>query len=85
MYKVDDIIKKEAYKDAKSKYQEIAQEKFGITPTYEVIDSWGLDHDKTFKVGVYLGKDLKAVGEGRSKQKAEQNAATAALDNFKTL
>src|SRR3989344_3883548 len=85
LYKVDEIIKKEAYKDAKSKYQEIAQEKFGITPTYEVIDSWGLDHDKTFKVGVYLGKDMKAVGEGRSKQKAEQNAATAALDNFKTL
>src|SRR3989338_7289485 len=51
LYKVDDIIKKEAYKDAKSKYQEIAQEKFGITPTYEVIDSWGLDHDKTY-VGV---------------------------------
>ena len=85
LYKVDEIIKREAYKDAKSKYQELAQEKYGITPIYEVIDSWGLDHDKTFKVGVYLDKDLKAVGEGRSKQRAEQNAASAALDNMKGL
>jgi len=82
LYKVEDIIKKEAYKDAKSKFQEIAQDKYGVTPNYEVLDSWGLDHDKTFKVGVYVGKDLKGVGEGRSKQKAEQNAAIAALDNI---
>lgn len=82
LYKVSDIVKKEAYKDAKSKYQELAQEKHGVTPIYEVIESWGLDHDKTFKVGVYLGKDLQAVGEGRSKQKAEQSAATAALQEL---
>ena len=83
LYKVESIIENEKYKDAKSKFQELAQEKFGVTPTYEVIDSWGLDHDKTLKVGVYLGKELKAAGEGRSKQKAEQNAASAALDNMK--
>jgi ribonuclease III len=82
LYKVSDIVKKEAYKDAKSKYQEIAQETHGVTPVYEVIESWGLDHDKTFKVGVYLGKELQAVGEGRSKQKAEQSAATAALQEL---
>jgi ribonuclease-3 len=81
-YKVEEIVKKEAYKDAKSKLQEVSQEKFGLTPSYEVIDSWGLDHDKTFKVGVFIGKDLKGYGEGRSKQKAEQNAALAALDNI---
>lgn len=82
LYKVDDIVKKEAYKDAKSKFQEIAQEKFNVTPIYEVLDSWGLDHDKTFKVGVFIDKELKGTGEGRSKQKAEQEAAIAALDKL---
>lgn len=85
LYKVENIIEQEKYKDAKSKFQELAQEKRGITPTYEVMDSWGLDHEKTFKVGVYLDKDLFGVGEGRSKQKAEQQAAFSALDKLEKL
>ena len=82
LYKVDSIVKAEAFKDAKSKYQEAAQEKFGVTPRYDVIESWGMDHDKTFKVGVYLNDNLKGVGEGKSKQRAEQNAAVDALDKL---
>jgi len=78
-YKVDEIVRNQEYKDAKSKFQETAQEKFGITPEYKVIDSWGPDHDKTFKVGVFLGAKQMGVGEGRSKQKAEQNAAEDAI------
>ncbi|MBP7928209.1 ribonuclease III, partial [Patescibacteria group bacterium] len=55
-----------------------------ITPTYEVLESWGADHEKTFKVGVYLNNDLYGSGEGKSKQKAQQAAAKAGLDKFKT-
>lgn len=78
-YKVEEIIKTEGYKDAKSKFQEVAQEKKSITPNYEVLESWGPDHEKQFKVGVYLGKELWGEGRGRSKQKAEQQAAFSAL------
>jgi ribonuclease III len=85
LHKVEDIVSKESYKDAKSKYQELAQEKYGVTPSYEVVESWGADHDKTFKVGVYIGKQMQAEGTGRSKQKAEQDAALNALDKLKTL
>ena len=85
LYKVESIIENEKYKDAKSKFQEAAQDKQGITPTYEVLESWGLDHEKTFKVGVYLGKDLFGIGEGKSKQKAEQQAAFVALDKLEKL
>lgn len=81
-YKVDEIVKTEQYKDAKSKFQEIAQEKFGITPEYRVIESWGLDHEKSFKIGVYVGKDLFGTGDGKSKQKAEQSAAIAGLEKI---
>lgn len=84
-YKVDSIVESESYKDAKSKFQEIAQEKYNVTPEYKLIEAWGLDHEKTFKVGVFVGDDQFGIGEGRSKQKAEQTAAKKALDKLKTL
>ncbi len=78
-YKVETIVENEFYKDAKSKFQELAQEKLNVTPTYRVIDSWGPDHEKTFNVGVFISEELWGEGEGRSKQKAEQQAAVEAL------
>ncbi len=73
------IIKNNLYRDAKSLFQEKAQEQVGVTPNYEVIQEWGPDHARQFKVGVYLGKDLIAEGEGPSKQEAQQKAAETAL------
>ena len=49
------------------------------------MESWGADHEKMFKVGVYLEDHLFGVGEGRSKQKAQQSAAEAALDKLEKL
>jgi len=66
-------------KDAKSYFQEKAQEKTGITPTYNVLKEWGPDHQKKFNIGVFLGKELVAEGEGLSKQEAEEEAAKQAL------
>jgi ribonuclease III len=79
LYKVPNIIDNEEYKDAKSKFQELAQERKGITPTYKVLDAHGPDHEKTFVVGVFLSDEKFGEGQGRSKQKAEQQAAVAAL------
>ena len=83
-YKIDRIIKEEAYKDKKSGFQEIAQEEQGITPTYKVIREWGPDHNKKFEVAVYLGKDKIATGVGSSKQKAEIEAAKKAIEKYKS-
>lgn len=85
LYKVSEIVKNESYKDAKSKFQEVAQEKYGVTPVYKVIEDWGLDHEKTFKVGVYINDEEFGMGEGGSKQKAEQKAARTAIDKLETL
>lgn len=85
LYKLDDIVTNESYKDAKSKFQELSQEKLGITPSYKVLDSWGLDHEKTFKVGVFLDETQYGEGQGGSKQKAEQKAAKNGLDKLLTL
>jgi len=77
--RIDEIIKKRLWQDAKSTFQEKAQEHEGVTPTYSVIKESGPDHDKHFIVGVYLRDQLVAQGEGRSKQDAEQEAARAGL------
>ncbi|MBW6441761.1 ribonuclease III [Patescibacteria group bacterium] len=82
LYKMDDVIQQEKYKDAKSVFQERAQEKYGVTPSYKIEDSWGPDHEKNFKVGVFLGDKLWGEGQGKSKQKAEQKAAEDALEKI---
>lgn len=77
---IEDIIEKNKYIDSKSKFQEQAQEKVGITPAYKLIKETGPDHNKIFTVGVYLREDLVVTGDGKSKQEAEQDAAEKALE-----
>lgn len=76
-----EIIKNGAWIDAKSLFQEKAQEYLNTTPIYKVINESGPDHDKYFTVGVYIAKELYGKGEGKSKQDAEQEAAREALDS----
>jgi ribonuclease III len=73
---------REGLEDSKSLLQEKAQAKFGITPTYEVVDEWGEEHRKTFAVAVCLGKEVFGLGTGRNKREAAQNAAREALDRL---
>jgi len=73
------ILEQKLYQDPKSQFQEEAQERAGVTPSYEVMKEWGPDHDKHFTVGVFLDKELIAKGEGKSKQDAQRNAAEEGL------
>jgi ribonuclease-3 len=65
--------------DAKSLFQEKAQEFDGHTPAYKTVKETGPDHDKKFTVAVFVGAEKVAEGEGKSKQDAEQSAAVSAL------
>ena len=76
---IDEIISKGTWIDAKSKFQEVAQDKVGITPAYKTLKEEGPDHNKIFTVGVFLGVEQVAEGKGTSKQEAEQDAALKAL------
>ena len=69
------IIKQKLYQDPKSRFQEEAQDRYGITPVYEVIKEWGPDHAKQFVIGLYLNHDLIAKGQGAAKQEAQEKAA----------
>ncbi len=76
---IDDIVKKKSWLDAKSFFQEKAQEVEGITPSYTVEKETGPDHDRHFTVAVFIGKERVAAGDGKSKQEAEQKAAENGL------
>jgi len=78
------LASKKIYKDPKSIFQELAQAKQGITPEYKTISTTGPDHQKIFKVGVFLREKLIATGKGKSKQNAAETAsakATKKLEN----
>jgi ribonuclease-3 len=77
--KIDGVIATRAWQDAKSRFQEAAQDKKGITPAYKTIAEVGPDHDKKFTVGAMLGNEEISRGDGKSKQEAEQAAAQNAL------
>jgi ribonuclease-3 len=78
-HKTDEVVEKRLWQDAKSKLQEVAQDKSGVTPTYELVNQTGPDHDKRFVIAVMIAGERVALGEGRSKQEAEQDAAQKAL------
>lgn len=73
------IVEKRLWQDAKSRFQELAQEHASVTPTYETLSQTGPDHDRVFTVGVFLRQEKIAEGKGRSKQEAEQDAAQVAI------
>jgi ribonuclease-3 len=79
--KIKTIDSLENIKDYKSLFQEKAQEKKKITPTYRIINTSGPDHDKIFTVGAFLNKRKISEGKGKSKQEAEQRAAQIALES----
>lgn len=76
---LDDVLTHRLWQDAKSLFQEEAQERAGITPSYQLLREWGPDHAKHFVVGVFLNDEKIAEGEGASKQEAETKAAANAL------
>lgn len=76
---LDEIIANKTYLDAKSRFQEKSQEIVGVTPAYKVLREEGPDHAKKFTVGLYLGEELVAKGQGFSKQEAQTKAAAEGL------
>lgn len=73
------IVSKRLFKDNKSRFQELAQARDGITPSYRIASQEGPSHNREFTVEVMLGKLVAGIGHGRNKQTAEQEAALNAL------
>ncbi|MBI4049477.1 MAG: ribonuclease III [Candidatus Doudnabacteria bacterium] len=79
LLRLDSVIQSGKILDPKSKFQELTQEKLGVTPHYKVLGESGPDHNKQFEVGVFVGDKQVAAGTGPSKQEAEIAAAENGL------
>jgi len=65
--------------DYKSRLQERVQSIYHQVPRYQLVDSRGPDHDKTFSVRMTVA-GICTEGDGKSKKMAEQEAARAGLE-----
>ena len=73
-----DIEHKHLFYDSKTILQEVVQGEHEQL-TYVLLGETGPDHDKTFEVGVLIGKKEISTGKGHTKKAAEQEAAYQAL------
>ena len=65
--------------DYKTRFQEFVQKKKGQTIHYVLVEESGPDHDKQFTVKALLNGKIVGQGMGRSKKRAEQDAAMNAI------
>ncbi|MCK5759092.1 MAG: ribonuclease III [Clostridiales bacterium] len=69
-------------KDYKTKLQHITQDLFSLEPQYELRSEKGPAHDRTFSIDVYVKGNHCGKGKGKSKKKAQQDAAMNALKRY---
>jgi len=74
-----------ALKSPKSRLQEFTQRTTGERPTYHLADASGPDHEKSFRIEVWIGGALLGIGEGPSRRTAETAAAAQALDKLRSM
>lgn len=78
---IDEAIKRQqSVKDYKTMLQEVVQRNPGELVEYVLAGETGPDHDKRFEVEVHLNSNVIGRGIGRSKKRAEQEAAREALE-----
>jgi ribonuclease-3 len=66
--------------DNKTYLQEVTQSLYKSTPLYRMVESWGPEHEKTFRVEIQINGRFVGTGDGKSKKEAEQQAASLALE-----
>jgi ribonuclease-3 len=77
--KIIDFIDYSIDSNYKGQLLELSHKRGHGNPVYELVNVKGPEHDKTFTVAVSIGGKKLAVGTGRNKKSAEQNAAKEAL------
>lgn len=70
-------------KSPKSRLQEYTQRRTGVRPEYRIVDATGPDHEKHFRIEVWVDGRKVGVGEGPSRRTAETAAAVQALERIR--
>lgn len=79
--KIEELVTQKTFKDPKSLFQEYVQAKKYPSPLYKVLAEDGPPHAKHFTIGVFVNEQQVGMGEGKSKQEAEEMAAKQALES----
>lgn len=82
-YVFNDIEKKHLFYDSKTILQEILQKDFKERVEYVLTGESGPDHDKHFRVDAVFHGEVMGSGEGKTKKRAEQQAAYQAILKLK--
>lgn len=69
-------------RDYKTELQELTQSRLATVPHYELLTAVGPDHERNYRVAVYVRDGLAGEGSGRSKKAAQQAAAREALEKL---
>ncbi|HSL33918.1 MAG TPA: ribonuclease III [Candidatus Limnocylindrales bacterium] len=70
-------------KSPKSRLQEYTQRRTGMRPEYRIVDAVGPDHEKLFRIEVWVDGRALGRGEGPSRRTAETAAALQALETIR--
>ena len=68
----------------KGRLQKIVQARYGVQPSYQIVDKHGPEHGRVFVAQVRIHREVVGQGEGRAKKVAEQEAAKDALGRLET-
>jgi ribonuclease-3 len=72
-------------KSPKSRLQEFTQRRSGDRPTYTLVEATGPDHEKSFRIEVWVDGEMLGLGEGPSRRAAETAAAAQAMERLRAL
>ena len=75
----NEILIDNNYKDILLRY---CQNKYSTTPTYELIESYGPPHNKTFKIVCLINNVKHSCGIGKNKKDAEQISAKETIESL---
>ncbi len=70
-------------KSPKSRLQEYTQRRTGSRPDYRIVEASGPDHEKLFRIEVWIDDRPLGTGEGPSRRVAETAAALQALEEIR--
>lgn len=76
---IAEALQDEHQKNYKSALQQYAQRRWGVPPTYQLLDEKGPDHNKCFEIAVSIAGKCFPTAWGMTKKDAEQKAALVAL------
>ncbi len=79
---IETVEKRKTHKDTKTILQEMVQTKFGFLPQYRLLSEKGQDHEKIFTIAVLIDGKQISKGKGKTRKKAEMEAAEKAIRNL---